>query len=289
MARKYVRDNRGRFATVGATARGGRLRTPKGNKRATVTMQGPKRANTVAKPRGLKPGAVAARRAAKPAAKPGKAPARAGSPATSILRPGELMNAVARPVNTMGRYRVDRGHGYKDAPKGALRGSPERKKAALANLAQARNDVQKGGGRFAGFVQRKADYAGFYTPSGRNISFNVSAPYWPSPVALGRYNRKEGHLAHASPRHAALHELGHAVNHRRRGFLSHEPAPKVAKRVSQYAQTNQAEFAAEVYAARKLGKKYDREVMTAYRQAMGLSERPPARRRSSLSRRPKAT
>lgn len=37
MARRYVRDNRGRFASAGAgaTARGGRLRTASGNKRAT--------------------------------------------------------------------------------------------------------------------------------------------------------------------------------------------------------------------------------------------------------------
>lgn len=34
--RRYVRDNRGRFATVGATARGGRLSTASGNKRKTV-------------------------------------------------------------------------------------------------------------------------------------------------------------------------------------------------------------------------------------------------------------
>jgi len=75
MARRYVRDNRGRFASVGATTRGGRLRTAAGNKRAAVTMQGPKRAGTVAKPRGLKPGAVAARRAAaqRAAKKAGKA------------------------------------------------------------------------------------------------------------------------------------------------------------------------------------------------------------------------
>ena len=41
MARKYVRDNRGRFASggSGATARGGRLKTASGNKRATQTMR----------------------------------------------------------------------------------------------------------------------------------------------------------------------------------------------------------------------------------------------------------
>tara|TARA_Y100000004_G_scaffold172252_1_gene208915 strand:+ start:277 stop:1386 length:1110 start_codon:yes stop_codon:yes gene_type:complete len=39
MARRYVRDNRGRFATTGATARGGRLRTASGNKRKAQTMK----------------------------------------------------------------------------------------------------------------------------------------------------------------------------------------------------------------------------------------------------------
>lgn len=37
--RKYVRDNRGRFATTGATARGGRLKTASGKKRAAQTVK----------------------------------------------------------------------------------------------------------------------------------------------------------------------------------------------------------------------------------------------------------
>ena len=59
MARQYTRDNRGRFASVGATARGGRLRTASGNKRATQTakISGGKPAGAVAKPKGLKPSA----------------------------------------------------------------------------------------------------------------------------------------------------------------------------------------------------------------------------------------
>lgn len=60
MARRYTRDNRGRFASVGATARGGRLLTAAGNKRATQTakLSGGGRKGTVAKPKGLKPGAI---------------------------------------------------------------------------------------------------------------------------------------------------------------------------------------------------------------------------------------
>lgn len=61
MARKYARDNRGRFASSGsgATARGGRLKTASGNTRKTQTMQAsaaPK--GTIGKPRGLNPGAI---------------------------------------------------------------------------------------------------------------------------------------------------------------------------------------------------------------------------------------
>jgi hypothetical protein len=61
MARRYARDNRGRFAPkgTGATARGGRLKTAGGNKRQTQTMQAsaaPK--GTISKPAGLKPGAI---------------------------------------------------------------------------------------------------------------------------------------------------------------------------------------------------------------------------------------
>ena len=71
MARKYSRDNAGRFASggTGATARGGRLKTASGGKRATQTRQiaaAPK-TGTVAKPKGLKQGAVTARVRAKAA------------------------------------------------------------------------------------------------------------------------------------------------------------------------------------------------------------------------------
>lgn len=57
MARRYSRDNRGRFSSAGATARGGRLATASGNKRATQTakLSGGGTKGTVSKPKGLKP------------------------------------------------------------------------------------------------------------------------------------------------------------------------------------------------------------------------------------------
>jgi len=58
--RRYVRDNRGRFASTGATARGGRLKTASGKKRETQTMKasGGGVAGTIGKPKGLKPGTI---------------------------------------------------------------------------------------------------------------------------------------------------------------------------------------------------------------------------------------
>ena len=52
--RKYVRDSIGRFATTGATARGGRLKTKSGKKRATQTVK----AKTGGKPSGAIKGKI---------------------------------------------------------------------------------------------------------------------------------------------------------------------------------------------------------------------------------------
>ena len=55
--RKYSRDSNGRFASTGtgATARGGRLLTAKGNKRKTQTITATGQKGVLAKPKGLKP------------------------------------------------------------------------------------------------------------------------------------------------------------------------------------------------------------------------------------------
>ena len=78
MARRYSRDNRGRFASggTGATARGGRLKTASGNKRATQTTKA-----AAAKPSGSIAGKVKRNPAA--AGKIGKVKAAAKPPAGS--------------------------------------------------------------------------------------------------------------------------------------------------------------------------------------------------------------
>lgn len=87
MARRYVRDNRGRFAVTGAgaTARGGRLRTAAGNKRETQTMQStaaPK--GTINKPKGLRASAV----------KPKSTPAPKGSLAATKIEQAKGRSSV---------------------------------------------------------------------------------------------------------------------------------------------------------------------------------------------------
>ena len=89
MARRYSRDNRGRFAGGGggATARGGRLKTASGNKRKTQTMQSaaaPK--GTIGKPRGLKPGSIKPKSANPPVRK-------ADTSASAIARRRSRANA----------------------------------------------------------------------------------------------------------------------------------------------------------------------------------------------------
>jgi hypothetical protein len=118
--RRYVRDNKGRFASTGATARGGRLRTEAGNKRATRTMQaegGPR--GTIGKPKGLKPGAIQPKSAAaNPAPKRSsgrRRPTAAESRAAGLTPISELRarRAAAQPVSSL-RQRQSKVTGYRN-------------------------------------------------------------------------------------------------------------------------------------------------------------------------------
>lgn len=149
MARRYVRDNRGRFASTGATARGGRLRTAAGNKRATVTMQGPARAGTIGKPAGLRPGALAARRAAaaKPAAAPAAAPKRrrTAKPAAPAKPAGRTLRSgvdAAKVERILKRVQDDR----KPEGKWGSRKQATKTKQALDTRARAAAYLVKAGG-----------------------------------------------------------------------------------------------------------------------------------------------
>jgi hypothetical protein len=108
MARRYSRDNRGRFASggTGATARGGRLRTAAGNKRATQTTKA-----AVAKPSGAITGKVKRNPAA--AGKIGKAKAATKRPArikgtkiNSLDAPNKASSAPKGTIGKTGKIRT---------------------------------------------------------------------------------------------------------------------------------------------------------------------------------------
>jgi hypothetical protein len=92
-----------------------------------------------------------------------------------------------------------------------------------------------------------------------------------------------------------MHEIGHS-RAKRTGFMNDPSKPwgigtrpfdsarnqRLARRVSGYAATSPSEFIAETYAGRRTGRKYDHQVMRAYRQEMGL---PPTSVRRTVRRR----
>lgn len=105
MARRYSRDNRGRFAPAGAgaTARGGRLRTASGKKRATQTKEiaADKPAGTIKKKRTAKPAPAAPVPAPQPRLTPREKAKRLGArPERMNESPGKRVTSI--PAGTVG-------------------------------------------------------------------------------------------------------------------------------------------------------------------------------------------
>lgn len=146
---------------------------------------------------------------------------------------------------------------------------------------------------------------GGYTPvpPSQQIQLNQISSFWKNPGKRARENRRSGWWSTSSPVGALYHEIGHLRDPKLKqeqgrwaGGLSPwlnnygprgDTKKSLASRVSGYAATSPAEFIAETYAGLRTGRKYDREVMAAYREAMGLPAKPPARMRSRLPRRRK--
>lgn len=251
MARQYARDNRGRFSSTGATARGGRLRTAAGNKRATVTGR---IANAV--PSGtIRPG----RRSAKPATAPSPAPATR-----------QRVRGNFRPQNLLTRTDPKHNKGY-----GA---------DAKANVAEARRRIEAAGASSAlKSNKRSSSVASVSERSPNQVNINASHSAWRNPRRDMIESRRKNEFSTSSANHYVAHELGHVRNPsnkmangwntqlRDKGQIYADAdkvisAQRVARRVSRYAMTSPAEFAAEVSAGLRLGKKYDNVVMRLYRR-----------------------
>lgn len=300
---KLTPQQRGQIvAGAAASARSLRARaamtTPR---RSTLKARAARPGSTIAKPKGLKPGAI------KPKATP--KPKASRSPATSRLRPGELMNAVARPVGTMARPTRSRNpFGNKD-------------KVKMKNIQIALSEAAKLGTEFGLYRQGKTkrgqaiarvitSFGGkqwsllggmVNVPASQRAELNELSGYWKNPSKRAIDARRSGHFSTSSPLGPIYHEIGHTRDPRLKreygwsGGMdqwfnnyqgSGDGKRSLAKRVSQYAATNPSEFIAETYAGLRTGRRYDFQVMRAYREAMGLSPNPAARRRSRL-RRPK--
>lgn len=271
-------------------------------RRSTLKARAARPGGTIAKPKGLKPGAIKPKATPKP-----KAPR---SPATSRLRPGELMNAVARPVGTMARPRKGR-NPYQAGIANMeyqVSATNDDKKARLAN-AQATKAMFEGQGLSVKYNSgRGSSTVASYNPATKQMTINRSHTSWVNPAAAAIKERRRGAKSSSAPMHTFFHEMGHA---RDKNLLSRstpfgqfwvlatQKGPsqearaargnqmaRLARRVSRYATTNPSEFIAETYAGLKTGRRYDFQVMRAYREAMGLSPNPAPRRRSRL-RRPK--
>jgi hypothetical protein len=139
MARRYVRDNRGRFASRGgggATARGGRLRTASGNKRATQTMTA-KGAGGTGVMKGRAARTVAGERAMRRLA----APANASKSAPALKPAANLkQNKLGKVAPSAAKQRYKQASSTARAVGGDLRGaSPMERRAANSKAAVVKN------------------------------------------------------------------------------------------------------------------------------------------------------
>jgi hypothetical protein len=164
------------------------------------------------------------------------------------------------------------------------------KTARLTNAQLAKTAFEAKGLTVKYSSSRKSSSVASYHPVTKQISINRSHTNWVNPAAAAILSRRSGYISSSSPMHTFYHELGHA---RDKNILRRSaphvgarvtrgiPVSKLAKRVSRYAATNTAEFVAETYAGRRTGRRYDHQVMRAYREARGLA---PIRMGSRVAR-----
>ena len=262
-----------------ATARRGRMKyNPNALQIATGTA--------AKKIRGARAGGVARKTGA---AKPKKKAIASKSPATSKIRPGELMNANAFPSNAIAKSIMRIGGA-------AMFGNNRR-----TNLATAARYARRRG-YAAQFISKgaKAEVAN-YTAGGSvgrrkgTIGINVDSPAWDNPNQYMRSANKGGRsYATTTGKGIMAHEMGHRIH--TYGDLNQwndynnpkvQAKLQIARKVSTYAAIGgPEEFIAEYRAGRATGRRYTRDIVALYREVVNKPN-PSARRRSRLRRTPK--
>lgn len=184
-----------------------------------------------------------------------------------------LVKANARPENLFSRA-TKKTPGYN-------------KTDAKANVANARRTAEAGGAT-TGLKSNKRDrtIASVNAKEPTKINFNASNSHFKNPIASQIAERRANFASTAKAGHIVAHELGHLKHNpmkmagnwdaqlRSKGQIYADAnkvvgAQRLATRVSRYARTQPAEFAAETRAALSLGKKYDSKVMGLYRSVTG--------------------
>jgi len=264
--------------------------------------------STVAKPKGLKPGASMSK---KPAGgfRPGQTkrlkrmqgvsygkPAAKAKSDVGGFRPGEFYRGNFRPKNVTGKFAKgkDPYQSGKGKTNTVISASSDDKKARLGNAKMAQDFFESKGLKVKFSSNKRGSTIASYNLATKEISINRSHANWINPGSAARRSRAAGQFSSSSPMHVLYHELGHArdksIRNRqgpfgemwilatRQGSSDKKRAEratemsKLSRRVSRYATTNPSEFIAETYAGRRTGRKYDNQVMDAYREARGLPQ-----------------
>lgn len=298
---RLTRDNAGKITSQGgdgATVRGGRLKTAAGNLRGRQvaklkTMQGVSYGSK--KPAdGFRPGQTK-RLKRMQGVSYGKSAPKAKSDAGSF-RPGEFYRGNFRPRNVAGKFAKgkDPYQSGKGKTNAVISASNDDKKARLGNARTAQDFFESKGLKVKFSSNKRGSTIASYNLATKEISINRSHANWINPGSAARRNRAAGQFSSSSPMHVLYHELGHArdksIRNRqgpfgemwilatRQGSSDKKRAEratemsKLSRRVSRYATTNPSEFIAETYAGRRTGRKYDYQVMDAYREARGLPQ-----------------
>jgi len=240
-----------------------------------------------------------ARRFAPGAPKPANATAKPPAPKPTIarakpgaFRPGQLMNANAFPTNAIAKKPKIK-DGYKDVT--ADMTQTQRRQTIKNNIQLSLDTAKKQtpwlpatikGNSRSGTV---AFVALNLQTGGRRLQVNSSHPRWATPIKSSIEGRRTGEFASAKPAHVINHEIGHA-KHRTMGkqqYMSQNDRT-IARRVSKYAATEVNEFVAEVRGARKVGSRFDAQIMGKYREYSGLSAKPAPRFRPTAKAKAKA-
>jgi hypothetical protein len=132
--------------------------------------------------------------------------------------------------------------------------------------------------KFDGNVAQINETVAYYDEHDDELVINGSHDAWADMKSYIQDPRRQGFYSSRSPRHIVYHEIGHAHHFRRlsiveRADIMYKPLlpdeRAIARKVGIFALMNSSKFVAEVYAGRRAGRKFDKDVMALYEKLKG--------------------